>query len=111
MNVVEKPEEHDRRSTSTASAVNVEEKLGVDKYDVDEGNAHIVLADDCDDAEFEKLVLACPAHLYRRGEDGGKTFDYAGCLECGTCRFLCGDTILQKWEYTRGTKGVEYRFG
>ncbi len=39
------------------------------------------------------------------------SFDCAGCLECGTCRVLCGDTILKKWEFPQGTFGVEFRFG
>lgn len=93
------------------STVNVEEKLGWNKYQVDEQSAHIVLKHDCPDAEFRKLILACPAHLYRYDEEGAQTFDYAGCLECGTCRFLCGQTALESWEYPMGTMGVEYRFG
>lgn len=91
--------------------VNVDEKLGLDKYQVDEESAHIVLKDDYADAEFDKLVLACPAHLYKRDETGTKTFDYAGCLECGTCRYLCEGTVLESWGYPQGTMGVEYRFG
>ena len=46
-----------------------------------------------------------------RDEDGRKSFDYAGCLECGTCRIICGDTIVKKWAYPGPTMGVEYRFG
>ncbi|MEG1561324.1 MAG: ferredoxin family protein, partial [Raoultibacter sp.] len=38
-------------------------------------------------------------------------FDYAGCLECGTCRIACGDTIIKKWENPQPTMGIEYRFG
>lgn len=91
--------------------VNVDEMLSLDKYEVDEENAHIVLKDDVDDGEFDKLVAACPAALYKRDEDGRKTFDYAGCLECGTCRILCGDTILEKWSFPGPTMGVEYRWG
>ena len=73
--------------------VNVDEYLALDKYEVDEDNAHIELvADPCD-------------------EEGRKSFDYAGCLECGTCRIACGDTIVEKWEFPGPTMGVEYRFG
>ncbi|MDM3639094.1 ferredoxin family protein, partial [Proteus mirabilis] len=36
---------------------------------------------------------------------------YAGCLECGTCRILCGETILKKWEYPCATLGREFRYG
>ena len=33
------------------------------------------------------------------------------CLECGTCRIACGDTIIKKWVNPGPTMGVEYRFG
>jgi ferredoxin-like protein FixX len=90
--------------------VNVDEKLGIDKFNVDEENAHIVLVDNPSDAEFDKLILCCPAGLYKRDADGAKHFDYAGCLECGTCRVLCGRTIIAKWEYPQPEMGVEYRY-
>lgn len=44
-------------------------------------------------------------------DEGNLQFDCAGCLECGTCRVLCGETILKKWEFPQGTFGVEFRFG
>ncbi|CAM2900002.1 hypothetical protein [Slackia exigua] len=91
--------------------VNVDEYLSLNKYEVDEENAHIELVDDPDDAEFDKLIRACPAALYKRDEDGIKSFDYAGCLECGTCRIACGGTIIKKWANPQPTMGVEYRFG
>lgn len=93
------------------SAVNVDEKLSCDKFYVDEENAHIELVDNASNEEFHKLVLACPAALYKVDENGERTFDYAGCLECGTCRVICGNTIIKKWEYPMGTLGVEYRWG
>ena len=95
--------------------MNVDDKLSLNKYEVDEENAHIVLKDpdSCPnfEDEFNKLVIACPAALYRWSDDGKPQFDYAGCLECGTCRILCGDTILDKWVYPGPTMGVEYRWG
>lgn len=91
--------------------VNVDEKLALNKYHVDEGHAHIELRDDMSDAEFRRLVLACPAGLYKVDSEGHRTFDYAGCLECGTCRVLCGQSGLSRWEYPVGTMGVEYRWG
>ena len=69
--------------------VNVDEYLALDKYEVDEESAHIELVDDPDIEEFLKLVRVCPAALYKIDEDGKKSFDYAGCLECGTCRIAC----------------------
>jgi ferredoxin-like protein FixX len=92
--------------------VNVDQKLSLNKFYVDEGYAHIVLKQGkLDLLEFKKLVLACPAGLYQIDEKGDVHFDYAGCVECGTCRVLCGKTILEKWEYPQGTMGVEFRWG
>lgn len=97
--------------SENAITVNVDEYLAVNKYEVDEGNPHITLADDLDDAEFDKLVKVCPAALYKRDEDGARSFDYAGCLECGTCRVLCEGTVVSKWKFPEAMMGVEYRFG
>ncbi len=72
------------------SPVNVDVKLGVNKFNVDEDSPHIILKTD---------------------PDNSVRFDYAGCLECGTCRILGLDTALEKWEYPRGTFGVEFRYG
>lgn len=91
--------------------VNVDEALSGNKYNVDEENAHIELVDNPDLEEFKKLVLLCPAALYKIDEDGTTSFDYAGCLECGTCRIACGDTIIKKWENPQPTMGIEYRQG
>lgn len=94
-----------------STAVNVDVKLGVNKFFVDEGNPHIELVESPSPAEFAKLEKACPAGLYKTDPSGAMRFDYAGCLECGTCRILCKNTILTKWEYPQGTFGVEYRHG
>lgn len=95
--------------------VNVDELIAVDKYNVDEESAHIELSeedlDKLPDEEFGKLVRVCPAALYKVDADGHKSFDYAGCLECGTCRIACEGTIVKKWEMPQPTMGVEYRFG
>ena len=93
------------------SEVNVNVKLGVNKFFVDESNPHIVVKDNPDAREFAKLEKACPAGLYKKEESGKIQFDYAGCLECGTCRIVAGKTILDKWEYPKGTFGVEFRYG
>lgn len=90
----------------------IEEKLGVNKYLVDESNAHIVIDNAYPDKQEKmKLVNACPAGLYKLNNDGTLSFDYAGCLECGTCRILCLGTVVSKWEFPEGTMGVEYRLG
>lgn len=95
--------------------VNVDELISVNKYNVDEEQAHIVLnkenLDEVDDAEFQKLVRVCPAALYKIDDEGHKSFDYAGCLECGTCRICCEETILDKWVNPAPTMGIQYRCG
>lgn len=90
----------------------IEEKLGVDKFAIDEENPHILLDDACRDREtVASLLKACPAGLYKLAEDGTLLFDYAGCLECGTCRVLALGTVLKTWEFPGGTFGISYRFG
>jgi ferredoxin-like protein FixX len=90
----------------------IEEKLAVNKYFVDEGNSHIEIDSSYPDIkEKMKLINACPASLYKLNEDGTLFFDYAGCLECGTCRVLCLGTIIKKWELPNNTMGVEFRYG
>ena len=89
--------------------VNVDEYLALDKYEVDEESAHIELVDDPDIEEFLKLVRVCPAALYKIDEDGKKSFDYAGCLECGTCRLIGLGSQLRSWDYPECDFGVQYR--
>jgi len=92
--------------------VDVAEKLGVDKFTVNEDETHIIIDKDyANDKELEKLIKACPAALYDKDDDGKITFDYAGCLECGTCRVLCNGTIIKEWNHPLGTFGVEFRYG
>ena len=67
----------------------LEERLGTNKYYVDETSPHILV----DGAGFSheekmKLVNGCPAGLYTLQENGDLAFDFAGCLECGTCRVI-----------------------
>ena len=59
----------------------LEERLGANKYYVDETSPHILV----DGAGFSheekmKLVNGCPAGLYTLQENGDLAFDFAGCL-------------------------------
>ncbi|CTR36601.1 putative ferrodoxin [Escherichia coli] len=45
---------------SQNATVNVDIKLGVNKFHVDEGHPHIILAANPDINEFRKLMKACP---------------------------------------------------
>ncbi|HWQ76663.1 MAG TPA: ferredoxin family protein [Syntrophomonas sp.] len=103
----------ERTECVVSEPVNVDDKLSVNKFYVDEENAHIILKpnDQIDRQEFHKLEIACPAGLYKIDNKNEIRFDYAGCLECGTCRVLCGETVLSKWEFPRGSFGIQYRWG
>lgn len=98
-------------SGTDPNATNVDRYLGLNKYEVDEGHAHIALVADPDPVQFGRLVRACPAALYRFDPAGGPSFDHAGCLECGTCRIIAGGGILATWEFPQPMMGVEYRYG
>lgn len=92
--------------------MNIDEKLSVNKYFVDEGNAHIEINRNYKNkTEIMRLVKACPAGLYKLDDKGALIFDYAGCIECGTCRVLSNGKVVTKWDYPVGTYGVEFRHG
>ena len=94
-------------------SVNIEEKLFQNRYKVDAGRPHITVRDTdvCQSCDAKPCTVCCPAGCWSL-DDGGKIdLVVDGCLECGTCRFACGDTIIKKWENPQPTMGVEYRFG
>lgn len=79
----------------------VEDKLGADKFSVDEEHSHILVDKACRDAaEIDRVVRVCPAALYKKDGDGVR-FDYLGCLECGTCRVLSGGQAGRELELPR----------
>jgi ferredoxin like protein len=92
-------------------AMGIEQKLGIDKFVVDEGNPHIVLdMEKCRDCDLRPCIMACPASLYKAEDGGGISFDFAGCLECGSCRVVCPNGALS-WNHPRPTFGIFYRYG
>ncbi|MDD9146955.1 MULTISPECIES: 4Fe-4S dicluster domain-containing protein [unclassified Sporolactobacillus] len=92
--------------------LSTEQKLSVDKIHVNEARAHIRINCDFPDREhLKKLMLACPAGLYKLNEQNTLTFDYAGCLECGTCRVLSMSRFITDWDYPEGGFGIVYRQG
>ncbi len=88
------------------------ELLSLNKFNVDEEQPHIVLDKTiCKRCSEKPCLYICPAVLYRLDKAGEITFDYAGCLECGTCRVVCKKKGIVKWEYPRGTFGINLRYG
>lgn len=93
--------------------MSIEDKLALNKFVVDDNHPHITVDDKKLDAKtIGALVVSCPAGLYTLNSAGKLVFDFAGCLECGTCRLICAAIPgAMKWEYPRATKGVFYRYG
>lgn len=88
------------------------ELLGLNKFNVDEEEAHIVLDKEiCDRCVEKPCLVVCPAVLYTLDQNNRVSFDYAGCLECGTCRVMCRNKGIRQWQFPRGTFGVIYRRG
>ena len=92
--------------------MNIEAKLGLDAFKLDE-ESHIrinqeICAREC---EEKHCLFLCPGHLYSiNKETGDVSVEFEGCLECGTCRIVCRYGALE-WAYPRGGFGVQYRFG
>ncbi len=93
----------------TIERLSPEDLLALDRFDVDEGNPHILVDKAiCATCQGRACLVACPARCYRL-KDGAVSFDYAGCLECGTCRVLCSDGGVTRWNYPRASFGVSFR--
>lgn len=92
-------------------AMTIEDKLGLNKFSVD-STPHIQIDENCADQNLkERLVMACPAKLYKLREDNTVEFNYEGCLECGTCRVLTGGRIVKSWDHPIGGMGVAFKKG
>jgi ferredoxin like protein len=91
--------------------MSVTERLGHNKYDLDESHPHIEIDHDvCQvKCKVKPCLYVCPANVYSE-QDGLVVPDWAGCLECGTCVVACPDEALH-WVYPRGGFGVIYREG
>ena len=86
-----------------------EELLALDRFDVDEGNPHLLVDPAlCATCADRPCLAVCPARCYRLKE-GKVAFEYAGCLECGTCRLLCLHKGITRWGYPGATFGVTFR--
>jgi ferredoxin like protein len=88
----------------------IEEKLALNKYEVDEGQPHILIDQEiCNNCSEKYCLSVCPACLF--SELNGKIqVEWAGCLECGTCKAVCDKGALD-WKYPNGTYGIVYRHG
>ena len=87
----------------------VEDKLALNKFEVDR-EVHIRVDElICDRCEPKHCLYVCPAECYVVRDDHVR-FSYEGCLECGSCRFAC-DCGAITWVNPRGGFGICYQYG
>ncbi len=90
----------------------VEEKLYQNRYLVDAGRPHIVVAPhEKPSKELLLLTKLCPAGCYTVNAKGQVEISPDGCLECGTCRVIAEPSGALTWAYPRGGYGVLFKFG
>ncbi|HBE45608.1 MAG TPA: hypothetical protein DDW17_09270 [Deltaproteobacteria bacterium] len=90
----------------------VEEKLALNVFKNDK-ESHIKIHQDiCRKKCLTRFCISvCPAHLYSFNEETKEiVVEFAGCLECGTCKVVCKEGAIE-WIYPKGEYGVQYRFG
>lgn len=89
----------------------IEKELYVNKYNVDEQDSHLRVRDMevCRRCADKPCATVCPAAVYV-WEHNQLTVQYSGCLECGTCRFVCPHDNID-WNYPRGGFGVVLKSG
>ena len=81
-----------------AAIASVEKKLFQNRYLVDAERPHITVKPHTKPTKaLLSLLHACPAGCYTQNDTGQVEVGVDGCLECGTCRVLCGPTGEVEW--------------
>ncbi len=90
----------------------VEERLGLLYYNIDPQYSHIEIKDPdlCRRCEEKWCTHLCPAKVYEPSEDGGITYNFENCIECGAAPYICPYGNIE-WRPPRGGFGVRYRYG
>jgi ferredoxin like protein len=90
----------------------VEEKLAIDAFKTDVESHIRIRHEVCRLRCKERHCLrVCPGKLYRYNQELDEIqVEFAGCLECGTCRVACLAEAIE-WHYPGGAFGVQYRYG
>ena len=93
-----------------SDTANLKAKLGLNVFKENGPFPIQINPEKASDPRLAICVRICPAGLYSADEEGGVTLSQDGCLECGTCKIVCGSEVLT-WVYPEGGSGVQYRFG
>jgi ferredoxin like protein len=89
--------------------MSLEDKLALVKTKKDTVSHITVDLDKCVVCKNKVCLFICPAKTYEE-IDGKLVVNYENCLECGTCRIVCEDGVIQ-WENPRGKFGVTFLNG
>jgi ferredoxin like protein len=58
----------------------------------------------------QQCVVCCPASCWGNGAKQVRLIT-EGCVECGTCRIVCGEFHNVDWNCPRGGFDILYKFG
>ncbi|NOZ72290.1 MAG: 4Fe-4S dicluster domain-containing protein [Chloroflexi bacterium] len=97
----------------TVQKLNLDARLGLDKYEIDEGNSHITVDQAlCQTCQPKPCLTVCPAEVYKL-VDSQIAVRYENCLECGTCTIACetGGKGSIDWQPPQGGFGIIFRYG
>lgn len=90
--------------------MSVEEKLGLNKYELDEESHIAVDQEVCAKCSERYCLTVCPARVYMQEESDERiVVNHAGCLECGTCMAACLAGGLA-WNMPASGMGVCFRY-
>jgi ferredoxin like protein len=90
--------------------MNIDDKLALNLFHVDK-EAHILVDQEiCDKCPHKICTLMCPVENYKLEDNNKVIFSWEGCLECGTCKYVC-DQGAVTWNYPRGGFGIIYKCG
>ena len=88
---------------------NIEDKLAINKYDIDR-DVHITINEDtCKQCQHHSCLYICPAGCYTLMHER-INFSFEGCLECGSCRIACDKGAIN-WTLPRPGFGISYEYG
>lgn len=92
--------------------MDLDRKLALDAFKTDSTSHILIRHEICRSRCTRRYCLyVCPAGLYRYDQQRDEIqVEYAGCLECGTCKLACDNGAIE-WSYPRGAYGVQYRYG
>jgi ferredoxin like protein len=97
----------------TTRELSLDDRLGLDKYEIDEANSHIQVDQSrCWLCRRQPCLTVCPAAVYVLVE-GEVVARYENCLECGTCQVACdtGGEGGITWNPPQGGFGIQFRYG